>query len=240
MRAMSKKRIVIVEDERDMADLVATRLRREGYKVDVAHDGIEGLGLIRAEPTPDLVVLDVMLPGMPGTEIAAKLRDDPRTAGVPIIMLTARSEESDIVVGLKFGADDYVTKPFSMAVLTARIDALLRRTGTPAAPGKSLRRAGPILIDHQRYSVEVEGEPVTMTLTEFRILAALAAANGRVLTRNQLMEQTMGLDAVVGDRNIDVHVATLRRKLGEARDTIETVRGVGYRFAADRTDQGDT
>lgn len=234
---MSKKRIVIVEDERDMADLVATRLRREGYKVDVAHDGIDGLAMICSEPPPDLAVLDIMLPGMPGTEIAAKLRDDPRTASVPIIMLTARSEESDIVVGLKFGADDYVTKPFSMAVLTARIDALLRRTAALAAPAKALRKAGPLLIDHQRYSVELEGKALTLTLTEFRLLAALAAANGRVLTRNQLMDQAIGLDVVVCDRNVDVHITMLRRKLGKARDTIQTVRGVGYRFAADPSDQ---
>ncbi|MCY2926015.1 MAG: response regulator transcription factor, partial [Planctomycetota bacterium] len=184
---MPMKRIVIVEDERDMADLVATRLRRDGYKVDVAHDGVAGLNLIRSEPLPDLALLDITLPGLPGTEIAAKLRDDPRTLGVPIIMLTAKNEESDIVVGLKFGADDYVTKPFSMAVLSARIDALLRRSTLPSAPVKSARQAGPLLIDHQRYSVELDGKPLTVTLMEFRILAALAAANGRVLTRNQLM-----------------------------------------------------
>lgn len=236
---MSKKRIVIVEDERDMADMVATRLRRDGYKVDVAYDGISGLNLVRSEPLPDLVLLDIMLPGIPGTEIAAKLRDDPRTLSVPIIMLTAKSEESDIVVGLKFGADDYVTKPFSMAVLTARIDALLRRSTLPSTPAKAARKAGPLVIDHQRYSVELDGKLLTVTLMEFRILAALAAANGRVLTRSQLMEQTMGMDVVVGDRNIDVHVATLRRKLGEARDVIQTVRGVGYRFAAGKTDQDD-
>ena len=239
MHGMSKKRIVIVEDERDMADMVATRLRREGYKVDVAHDGIAGLNLIRSEPLPDLALLDIMLPGIAGTEIAAKLRDDPRTLSVPIIMLTAKSEESDIVVGLKFGADDYVTKPFSMAILTARIDALLRRSTLPSAPVATARKAGPLVIDHQRYSVELDGRPLTVTLMEFRILAALVAAKGRVLTRSQLMEQTMGMDAVVGDRNIDVHVATLRRKLGEARDVIQTVRGVGYRFAADKTGQDD-
>jgi DNA-binding response OmpR family regulator len=166
MHAMPKKRIVIVEDERDMADLLATRLRREGYKVDVAEDGVAGLNLVRSEPLPDLALLDIMLPGISGIEIAAKLRDDPRTAGVPIIMLTARSEESDIVVGLKFGADDYMTKPFSMAVLMARIDALLRRNRLPSTPGKTARKAGPLLIDHQRYSVELEGRALTVTLME--------------------------------------------------------------------------
>jgi DNA-binding response OmpR family regulator len=235
---MSKKRIVIVEDERDMADLVATRLRREGYKVNVAHDGVEGFNLIRSNP-PDLALLDIMLPGMPGTEIAAKLRDDPRTAGVPIIMLTARSEESDIVVGLKFGADDYVTKPFSMSVLTARIEALLRRNALAPTPAKAALKAGPLLIDQQRYMVELDGKPLTLTLTEFRVLAALAAARGRVLSRNQLMDQAIGLDVIVADRNIDVHIATLRRKLGKARGYIQTIRGVGYRFGADKTDGDD-
>jgi two-component system phosphate regulon response regulator PhoB len=235
---MAKKRIVIVEDEHDMADLVATRLQREGYKVDVAHDGIEGFDLIRSEP-PDLVLLDIMLPGMSGTEIATRLRDDPRTVGVPIIMLTAKSEESDIVVGLKFGADDYVTKPFSMSVLTARIDALLRRAASPQAPAKAAFRAGPLLIDQQRYMVELDGKPLALTLTEFRLLAALAAGNGRVLTRNQLMDQAIGLDVVVTDRNIDVHITMLRRKLGKAREFIQTVRGVGYKFDAGQTGKGD-
>ncbi len=217
-----------------MADLVAVRLRREGYRVDVAHDGVEGFDLIRSEP-PDLALLDIMLPGMSGTEIAARLRDDPRTAGVPIIMLTAKSEESDIVVGLKFGADDYVTKPFSMSVLAARIDALLRRAASPQPSEKAVVRAGPLLIDQQRYLVELDGEPLTLTLTEFRLLAALAAAHGRVLTRNQLMDQAIGLDVVVTDRNIDVHITMLRRKLGKARQFIQTVRGVGYRFGAPKT-----
>lgn len=232
---MSKKRIVMVEDERDMAELVARRLRREGYLVDLATHGTEGFDLIRAQP-PDLVLLDIMLPGMSGTEIATRLRDDPRTSSVPIIMLTAKSEESDIVVGLKFGADDYVTKPFSMSVLVARIDALLRRVAAPETPAKSVLKAGPLVIDPQRYTVELDGQPITLTLTEFRLLAALAAANGRVLTRNQLMDQAIGLDVIVTDRNIDVHVTMLRRKLGSARQLIQTVRGVGYRFDAARTD----
>ncbi len=228
---MSKKHIIMVEDEVDMADLVATRLTREGYQVTVLHDGREGLEAIRAA-TPDLVLLDIMLPGMQGTEIAAKLRDDPRTASVPIIMLTAKSEESDIVVGLRFGADDYVTKPFSMSVLLARVDAILRRTVTTAIPAKGVLRFGPLLIDQPRHQVEVNGQPVSLTLTEFKLLTALAAARGRVLTRNQLMDQAISPDAVVADRTIDVHLVSLRRKLGAARDMIETVRGVGYRFEA--------
>jgi two-component system phosphate regulon response regulator PhoB len=230
---MSKKRIVIVEDERDMADLVATRLLREGYKVDVAYDGTQGFELIRSQP-PDLVVLDLMLPGMPGTQIAARLRDDPRTAAVAILMLTARSEESDIVVGLKFGADDYVTKPFSMSVLVARIDALLRRAASAPALTKGVFKAGPLVIDQHRYAVEHDGKNIALTLTEFKLLAALAVAKGRVLTRSQLMDQAIGLDTVVTDRTIDVHITTLRRKLGAARHCVQTVRGVGYKFTDDQ------
>jgi two-component system phosphate regulon response regulator PhoB len=228
---MAKKHIVIIEDEKDMADLVATRLKREGYKVDVANDGTGGLDLVRSHP-PDLVLLDIMLPGMPGTEIAAKLRDDPRTAGVPIIMLTAKSEESDIVVGLKFGADDYVTKPFSMSVLVARIDAVLRRAAAASASGKAPLKIGALVIDQEQHRVEVNGRHVPLTLTEFRVLTALVAARGRVLNRNQLMDQAIGLDAIVTDRTIDVHITSLRRKLGLARRFVQTIRGVGYRLDA--------
>jgi len=232
---MSKKHIVIVEDERDMADLVAARLRREGYRVDVSYDGVEGFELIRSLQ-PELALLDIMLPGMQGTEIASRLRQDPRTADISLIMLTAKSEESDIVVGLKFGADDYVTKPFSMSVLLARIDAVLRRKNPAVQNDKKVIRLGPLVIDQQQHIVQVDGEPITLTLTEFKLLTALAAAKGRILSRNQLMDQAIGLDAVVTDRTIDVHVTTLRRKLGQARNFIKTVRGVGYRFALDNND----
>jgi len=227
---MSRKRIVIVEDEPDMADLVSTRLRREGYIVETALDGSKGYEMIRANP-PDLAILDVMLPGMSGTQIASRLRDDGKTANMPILMLTAKSEESDIVVGLKFGADDYVTKPFGMSVLIARIDALLRRSATPSVSAEVLK-AGPLLIDPQRYTAEFAGNQLKLTLTEFKLLWALVCAKGRVLSRNQLMDQAIGLNAIVTDRTIDVHITTLRRKLGLARDCVQTVRGVGYCFSS--------
>jgi DNA-binding response OmpR family regulator len=226
---MSKKRIVLVEDERDMADLVAMRLRKEGYQVEIAYDGARGLEMIQASP-PDLVLLDLMLPEMPGTAVAAAVRGDPRTAQVPIIMLTARGEETDIVVGLKFGADDYVTKPFSMSVLLARIDAVLRRAAAPREAGKGVLKVGPIEIDPHRHEVKVDLRPVALTLTEFKLLSALAAARGRVLSRNQLMDQAIGLDVVVTDRTVDVHMTSLRKKLGSARDCLHTVRGVGYKL----------
>lgn len=228
---MTKKRIIIVEDERDMADLVAMRLKREHYDVEVAHDGLEGLSKIRSAP-PDLVLLDLMLPGMSGTEVATELRKDPTTASVPIIMLTAKSEESDIVVGLHIGADDYVTKPFSMSVLLARIAALLRRAERPEGEEREILEAGPIRMDTHRHRVEIDGAPVVLTLTEFRLLAAIIAGKGRVLSRDRLIDKAIGHDVIVTDRTIDVHLSSLRRKLGKARDYIETVRGVGYRLAS--------
>ena len=230
---MAKKRIVIVEDERDMADLVAMQLGREHYEVSVAHDGTTALRTVRANP-PDLVLLDIMLPGLSGTDVLRELRNDPRTAGVPVIMLTAKSEESDIVVGLHLGADDYVTKPFNMSVLSARIAAVLRRSESTALD-KGVLTAGPIHINQDTHSVEVNGEPVTLTLTEFRLLVALVSAGGRVLSRNQLMDRAIGPDAVVTDRTIDVHFAALRRKLGAARTYIQTVRGLGYKLATDES-----
>lgn len=229
---MTQKRILIVEDEPDMADLLATRLKREHYDVDIARDGVEGLEKIRSRP-PDILLLDLMLPRMLGTEVTTELRHDPRTADLPIIMLTAKSEESDIVVGLHVGADDYVTKPFSMSVLLARIAAMLRRVEKRDEKEQGIVRAGPISIDSDAHRVSVEGSPIALTLTEFRLLAALAGERGRVLSRDRLIDKVLGRDAVVTDRTIDVHMTSLRRKLGKARDCIETVRGVGYRFASD-------
>jgi len=226
---MAKKRIILVEDERDMADLVARRLQREHYDVKVAHDGVSGLDKIRCQK-PDLVLLDIMLPGLSGTEVLKELRADPRTASVPVVMMTARTEDADVVVGLELGADDYVTKPFSMSVLLARVSAVLRRSDGPVV-GKGTLTVGPVRIDQEQHRVEVEGQPAALTATEFRLLVAIAAANGRVLSRNQLIDQALGIDAVVTDRTIDVHMASLRKKLGPARKLLGTVRGVGYRLA---------
>ena len=215
-----------------MAELVAMRLRREGYLVEVAGDGLKALEMIRAE-APDLAIVDIMLPVLSGTDLVTELRQDPRTSTVPIIMMTAKGEETDIVVGLRLGADDYVTKPFSMSVLVARVAAVLRRAAAMREGAKGLRRLGPITLDADRHIVEVGGRPVDLTVTEFRLLTALAGARGRVLNRNQLIDQAMGINAVVTDRTIDVHLTALRKKLGEARSCIQTVRGVGYRLAVD-------
>ena len=228
---MSRKRIVIIEDEKDVADLVARRLAREGYGVDVAHDGRTGLEKVLARP-PDLALVDLMLPRLPGTDVVREMRQDPRTAHVPIVIMTAKSDESDVVVGLTLGADDYVVKPFSLAVLVARVAAVLRRASLPP-PEKGVIRVGPITIDTERHVVQVDDEAVTLTLTEFRLLVALASARGRVLTRNQLIDHAMGVNTVVTDRTIDVHMTALRKKLGKARTHLQTVRGVGYRLAAE-------
>jgi len=228
---MSKKRIVIVEDEKDMADLVARRLTREGYVVDVAYDGLSGLDMIRTK-SPDLAIVDIMLPAMSGTELLQQVRQESATANLPVIIMTAKGEESDVVVGLTLGADDYVVKPFSLSVLVARVTTVLRRAAT-GAPLKSMLTIGPIAIDMERHVVKVDGEPVALTLTEFRLLAALASAHGRVLTRNQLIDRAMGVNTVVTDRTIDVHLTSLRKKLGEARSYLQTVRGIGYRLLSE-------
>jgi two-component system phosphate regulon response regulator PhoB len=225
---MPKKHIVIVEDEPDMADLVARRLTREGYAVDVAHDGLAGLEKVRSR-VPDLTIVDIMLPRMSGLDLVREMRLDPRTAGVAIIMMTARGEESDIIVGLAMGADDYVTKPLSLSVLAARVAAVLRRAASETGD-KGLVAVGPITIDSARHIVRVNGEVVALTLTEFRLLAALALARGRVLTREELVDRAMPANTLVTDRTVDVHLTSLRRKLGEARGCLQTVRGVGFRL----------
>jgi DNA-binding response OmpR family regulator len=228
---MSKKRIVIVEDEKDMADLVARRLTREGYAVETASDGVAGLDKIRSR-IPDLALVDIMLPRMSGLDLLSELRKEPLTVNIPVIIMTAKGDESDVVVGLTLGADDYVVKPFSLSVLVARMTAVLRRAAAGTS-GKGMIKIGPISIDMDRHIVKVEGEIVALTLTEFRLLVALASARGRVLARNQLIDRAMGVNTVVTDRTIDVHLASLRKKLGEARDYLHTVRGIGYRLLSE-------
>jgi DNA-binding response OmpR family regulator len=226
---MSPKRILVIEDETDIREMLALRLKKERFDVLEASEGITGLKKA-LEEQPDIVILDLMLPFTSGLDILRKLRSNRKTAQVPIIIVSAKGEESDIVVGLELGADDYVTKPFNMPILIARINALLRRFQTSEAPPKIVS-IGSLEIDTDRHLVTVEGEAVSLTRTEFGILYALATAKGRVLTRNQLIDEAIGSDALVTDRTIDVHVTSLRSKLGEARELIETVRGVGYRFA---------
>jgi DNA-binding response OmpR family regulator len=226
---MAPKQILVIEDETDIREMLALRLKKERFDVLEAGEGMTGLKKA-LEEQPDLVLLDLMLPFTNGLDILRKLRDNRKTAQMPIIIVSAKGDESDVVVGLELGADDYVTKPFNMSILLARINALLRRFQTSESPQKIVS-AGPIEIDTDRFLVTVDGESVSLTRTEFKILYALATAKGRVLTRNQLIDEAIGGDADVFDRTIDVHVTSLRSKLGTARELIETVRGVGYRFS---------
>ena len=224
-------RVLIIEDERDLVDGLVYNLHREGYETIVAHDGKEGLRKAQTH-IPDLILLDIMLPGMTGTEILRELRGADRTREIPIIILSARTEETDQVVGFSLGADDYVTKPFSPRVLMQRIKALQRRIeGTPE-PGDLVEYLG-VRIDRIRHRAFAEDQELDLTPTEFRLLECLLRQPGRAFTRTQLMDASIGEGAIVLERTIDVHIKTLRRKLGSS-DLIETVRGVGYRFRETR------
>jgi two-component system alkaline phosphatase synthesis response regulator PhoP len=225
-----KKSIVVIEDERDILEVLEYNLEREGYRVRSCGDGAQGLRLV-CDENPDLVVLDLMLPGLDGIEICRRLREKAETRGIPVIMLTAKGEESDIVLGLGVGADDYVTKPFSPSELTARIRAVLRRSelNEEEQTRERIERDG-VVIDLGKHQVTVDGEKITFTATELRLLHFLAAHPGRVFTRDMLLGRAIGEHAFVDDRNIDVHVRAIRKKLGAHRDLLETVRGVGYRF----------
>ncbi|MFN0011967.1 MAG: response regulator [Phycisphaerales bacterium] len=229
---MTDRRIILVEDERDLGELVAYNLRRAGYIPTVITDGLSGLAAIRST-SPDLVILDLMLPGMTGTEIARSLRADPSTATIPIVMLTARAEEADQISGLAIGADDYITKPFSMKLLLARIDALLRRAAAPPAGSGAILRFGPIEADLSSHRLSSEGQDLKLTLTEFKLLVAMLQAPNRVLSRNDLISRVMGPGIIVTARTIDVHIAAIRKKLGDAGNHIRTIRGVGYQLSAD-------
>lgn len=224
----SGESILIVEDENDLADLLVYHLQKEGYQCRRAADGDRALAEAHRQP-PDLVLLDRMLPKLSGDEVATRLKRDARTAHVPIIMLTAKAEDTDELVGFALGADDYVRKPFSIKLVLARISAVLRRERRAAAETEALS-GGPIVLDRGRHEVTADGVRVELTAMEFRILAALMTARGRVLSRDQLIDETLGPGATVTSRTMDVHIAALRRKLGEAGGCIQTIRGVGYAF----------
>ena len=221
-------KVVIVEDEPDINEALTYSLQHEGYRVWSEVDGRRGLELIR-EKTPDLVLLDLMLPGVDGMEVCRQIKSDPVVKGTCIIMVTAKGEESDVLVGLGFGADDYVTKPFKTRELLARVRAVLRRGRLRDDEARDVLRCGELTVDSLRHEVAHAGTRVQLTATEFRLLRFLATNPGRVFTRDQLLNQIIGDNAVVIDRNIDVHVRAIRRKLGAGRDHIETIRGVGYR-----------
>lgn len=223
-----KVRIVMIEDEEDIAALIKMQAEISGYKIQVAGDGIEGYSLVEKEK-PDLVLLDVMLPGENGLDICRKIKANPETKSIPVIILSAKGEEIDVVLGLELGADDYVPKPFSPKVLFSRIKAVLRR-GKETNHPKNMVKFGDFTLDIERYHLRLRDKSYPLTLSEFGILRKLVSNRGKVLTRNQLLCDITEDVGVIVDRNIDVHIASLRKKLGPTFDWIETVRGVGYRF----------
>jgi two-component system, OmpR family, phosphate regulon response regulator PhoB len=222
-------RVLVVDDEPDITALVAYHLARAGYRVSTAATGPEALRAAREE-RPDVVVLDLMLPGLSGYEVLKDLRARPETAGTGVIMLTARREEADRIRGLTLGADDYLTKPFSPEELALRVKALLRRLQSPGTTAGATLAAGPIRIDRAALRVTVGDDEVTLTATEYKLLLCLAERPGRVQTRPQLLQQVWEAQPDIQTRTVDMHVQRLRNKLGPAGELIETVRGFGYRF----------
>lgn len=223
------KKILVVEDERDLADLLAYNLEKEGYQAMLAVTGLEGLELARRE-LPDLVVLDLMLPGMMGTEVCSTLRRTERTRGIPILMLTAKGDEVDRVVGFEIGADDYIVKPFSMRELLLRIRAILRRSSQEFSLSERMLCLGPVAIDCSSHRVTVGGREIELTSTEYKLLLYLADHAGRVLSRELLLQEVWGYNFVGDTRTVDTHVTRLRSKLGDAGELIKTVRGFGYKM----------
>lgn len=226
---MSGEKILIVDDEEDILELVAYNLKREGYQTVSAVSGEEALKKCRSE-TPDLIVLDLMLPGIDGLQVMKTLREDSVTKNIPTVMLTAKGDEADIVTGLELGADDYISKPFSPRVLLARVRAVLRRNRDTDAQLPSILRIHDLEIHQGRRSVSIKGAPVELTFTEFQVLSFLAARPGWVFTRTQIVDAVRGDSYPVTDRSVDVQIVGLRKKLGPYGKYIETVRGVGYRF----------
>ncbi len=228
---MKKIKILIVEDEPDISEAIEYKLGKEGYATAISPDGEEALELVKTD-SPGLVILDLMLPGLDGLEVCRKMKENKVTRDIPIIMVTAKGEESDIILGLGLGADDYMTKPFSLKELAIRIKAVLRR-GPLKEVGDNVVKitCGDVEVDPEKYEVIINGKTEPFTATEFRLLYHLASYPGRVFTRDQLLNVAGDDKTFVLDRNIDVHIRGIRKKLKDRSDLIETIRGVGYRFA---------
>ena len=226
---MASHRILVVDDEEDLLELIRYNLTKEGYRVDCCASGEAAINEARAI-VPDLIVLDLLLPNVDGLDVCKHLKSDPKTQHVPIVMLTAKSEEADVVTGLELGADDYITKPFSPRVLLARIRSVLRRRAKAGAEDPGAIRIHDVVIHPGRHEVLVGGKPLDLTFTEFRLLHFLARKPGWAFSRNQIVDAVKGEDYPVTERSVDVQVVGLRKKLGALGNYIETVRGVGYRF----------
>lgn len=234
----AKNTALIVEDEQEIAELVRFHLQRDGFDCAVTRSGRRALEMAR-QSHPKLMVLDLMLPDLDGLEVCKRMKESDQTRGVPIVMLSARGSESDIVNGIELGADDYVTKPFSPRVLMARIHNALRRTSAPlreqSMGSRIVRCGGKLVIDKERHQVSVNGKQVALTITEFEMLNMLARKPGFVRTRDQIIAAVHGPMTVLSQRTIDVHITAIRRKIGSIGEAIETVRGIGYRFADGET-----
>lgn len=227
---MAREHILVVEDEEDIQELIRYNLSKEGFRVTAVSNGEAAFDEIKRR-RPDLVLLDLMLPGVDGLEVCRRLKGEPRTASIPLVMVTAKGEEADVVAGLELGAHDYITKPFSPKVLVARVRALLRRAGEGPPSEEAVIETGDLTLHPGRREVTVQGKPVELTFSEFSVLRLLAARPGWVFTRYQIIEAIRGDDyPAVTDRSVDVLIVGLRRKLGPCGDYIQTVRGVGYRF----------
>lgn len=227
---MAKVTILVVDDEPDILELITYNLKNEGYGVLPAQSGEQAIQIVR-QSHPDLVILDLMLPGIDGLEVTKNLKNDEKTRDIPIVMVTAKGEESDIVTGLELGANDYISKPFSPRVLVARIRAILRRRKTTlSGKSKNIKQEGDMIIDRARHVVTIAGETVELTLSEFELLSFLTDKKGWVFTRSQIVDAIHGENYAVTERSVDVIIVGLRKKLKNYAAVIETVRGVGYRF----------
>lgn len=225
---MQKIRILLVEDEEDIAHLIKLQAELAGYKIITEIDGLNGFRTAEKEK-PDLILLDIMLPGQSGLDLCRKIKNHPDLKDIPVIMISAKSEEIDVVLGLELGADDYVAKPFSPKILFSRVKAVLRRGKEPEKMAK-IMQFGQFTLELDRYQLKKKDKEIALTLSEFGILRRLVMNRGKVLTRNQLLDDVQNDDAFIVDRNIDVHIASLRKKMGPNFTWIQTVRGVGYRF----------
>ena len=233
--ALFMPEVLIVEDEPEIAELVEFHLGREGLPSSIVHSGRQALERIKRE-RPDLVILDLMLPDLDGFEVCRRIKSEPETRKIPVIMVTAKSDDADVVTGIELGADDYVVKPFSPKVLVARVKNALRRTlgedlGAQDAGARLSLADGRLVVDPERHQVTIDGQAIDLTLTEFTLLRFLAARPGFVRTRDQIIAAVHGRSTVLSSRTVDVHVTAIRRKLGDLAGCVETVRGVGYRFA---------
>lgn len=230
---MVSENVLIIEDDADIRELLAYTLKREGYGVEACESAEESQRVFRRRTLPDLVLLDLMLPGTDGYAVCRALRADERTAKIPVIMVTARDEDADIVAGLEVGADDYVTKPFSARILSARVKAVLRRAAAEPGDERDTLTRGPFELDRPHHAVRLDGQPLALTLSEFKALELFLKRPGVVFSRYQIVDAVHGEDYPVTDRSVDVLIVGLRRKLGRCGTWIETVRGVGYRMKAE-------